>query len=916
MPDWKPEIRARLSSVRLAPAREAEIVEELSQHLDDRFRELVAAGASAADAERRARGEFSAKEVLAPYLSALRQAHWADPTPPSARPSFSFQGLVADLQQSWRGLRTAPSFTAAALLVLALGIGATTAIFAVVDAVVLRGLPFEDPDRIMAVGERIAMQKGRKGPFVMPGSAPPTDPQALQQIEPQNYLDWIVQQQVFDSMAAIDAYGENTLLVPGAPPEAIVRSRITASFFDVLRARALVGRVFTADNEVDGRDRVAVLSHAFWKRRFGGDPKIVGQALQINGEPYEVLGVMAADFTYPVGALQPAELWVPWVPTPNERVRGRGMRGIYLQSIARLKPGVSIDQARAQMNEVAASIEKANPQTNKGHAIGIRPLRDHLVGANTKSWMVMLLVAVGIVLLIACANVASLWLARAVARDRDIAVRAALGASRWRLVRLLLVESVLVSAIGTAFGIVLAWQAIRLLKSAMPEGVARVATIGLDARVLAVAAVLALTTGILSGIVPALQTSNPRLAGTLNENSRGGGAGRGRRRLRSALVVVEVALAVVLLVGAALFIGSFISVMRLDFGFQGDRVLTAQIFPQTQPGQDPRSDLGPVLQEIVSRLQHVPGIVEASASAPGIPLRVNMHITGLTVPGKVLDGDTSISLKSVSSAYHRVLKIPLHRGRLFESTDQAASPRVIILSEAAARVFFRDEDPVGRTVLMEGGEERTVVGVVGNARQGSLEINPHPEVYVPMTQRTNRHGYLVIRTSGNPGDVLPDVRAVVSAALPQHPLRNIASMDELIARQTATRRLNMVMLTLFGVLGLAISTIGVFGVMAHLVTQRTREIGVRMALGATRNQMIGMVLRNAVALVVAGIVAGGAAGWYLSTVARQFLFGLDPHDPRPFILSATVLFLAAIVASILPARRAATVDPTVALRSE
>jgi predicted permease len=916
MPDWKPEIRGRLSAVRLAPAREAEIVEELSQHLDDRWHELVAAGATAEDAERTARGEFSADDVLAPYLSALRQAHWADPSPPAATRAFSLHGFGADLRQSWRALRAAPSFTAAALLVLSLGIGATTAIFAIVDTVVLRGLPFDDADRIVAVGERVAMEKGRKGPFVMPGSAPPTDPQALQQIEPQNYLDWTGQQRVFESIAAIDQWGENTLVVPGAAAEAIVRHRVTASFFDVLRARPSIGRVFTADNEVEGRDRVTVLSDAFWRRRFGADPNLVGRTLPINGEPYEVLGVMPAGFSYPVGALQPAELWVPWVPTANERVRGR-MRSIYLQSIARLNPGVSIDQARAQMNQVAATIEQANPETNAGHTIGIRPLRDHFVGASTKSWLVMLLAAVGIVLLIACANVASLWLARAAARDRDIAVRAALGASRWRLVRLLLVESLLVSAVGTASGIALAWQAVRVLKAAMPEGVARAATIAIDGRVLAVAAGLALLTGILSGIVPALQTSNPRLAGALNESSRGGGAGRGRRRLRSALVIVEVALAVVLLVGAALFIGSFVSVMRLDFGFQSNHVLTAQIVPQMPPGQDPRSiNLGPMFDDIVSRLEHVPGVVEASAAAPGIPLRVNMRIDGLGIPGKVLDGDRSVSLKFVSPGYHRALKVPLRRGRLFEATDQANSALVTILSEAAVRVFFQDEDPVGRTVLLDGGRERTVVGVVGNARQASIEINPHPEVYLPMTQSSTRSGYLVIRTSGNPDDVLPDVRRVVSAVLPHDPLRSIASMAELIARQTATRRLNMVMLSLFGVLGLAISAIGVFGVMAHLVTQRTREIGVRMALGATRHQIIAMVLRNAVALALAGVVVGGAVGWYLSTVARQFLFGLDPHDPRPFIISATVLFLAAVVASILPVRRAAMVDPTVALRSE
>jgi putative ABC transport system permease protein len=915
MPDWTTEIRARLSSVRLAPAREAEIVEELSQHLDDRWRELVAGGATAEEAERTARGEFSTNDVLAPYLSALRQAHWADPSRPAANRIFSLHGLGADVRQSWRGLRTAPSFTAAALLVLALGIGATTAIFAVVDAVVLRGLPFEDPDRIVAVGEKIAMAKGRKGPFVMPGSAPSTDPEALFQVEPQNYLDWVVQQRVFESLAAIDQGGENTLLVPGAPPESIVRHRVTATFFDVLRARPAIGRVFTTDNEVDGRDRVAVLSDAFWRRRFGGDPNIVGRTIPINGDAYEVLGVMPPRFSYPAGALQPAELWVPWIPAPNERVRSQ-MRGFYLQSIARLRPDVSIEHARAQMNQVAAAIAEANPKTNSGHTIGIRPLRDHLVGASTRSWMVMLLVAVGIVLVIACANVAGLWLARAATRDRDIAVRAALGASRWRLVRLLLVESVLVSAIGTGLGVVLAWQAIRILKSAMPDGVARVAAIALDGRVLAVAAGLALVTGILSGLVPALQTSNPRLAGTLNESSRGGGAGRARRRFRSALVVVEVSLAVVLLVGATLFIGSFVRVMRLDVGFEGDRVLTAQIFPQIHPGQDPRSmDLGPAFEDIIARLRHVPGIVEASAAAPGIPLRVNMRIDGLTVPGKVLDGDTSVSLKFVSSGYHRVLRIPLRRGRVFDANDQKNSTPVIILSEAAAHVFFADDDPVGRTVALNR-EERTVVGVVGNARQASIEINPHPEAYLPMTQSVSRAGYLVIRTSGNPDDVLPDLRAAASTVLPHDPLRYVASMEELIARQTATRRLNMVMLSLFGALGLVISTVGVFGVMAHLVAQRTREIGVRMALGATRAQMIRMVLRTAMTLVLTGVAVGGAAGWYLSNVAKQFLFGLDPHDPRPFVISGAVLLLTAVVASILPARRAASVDPTVALRSE
>ena len=401
-------------------------------------------------------------------------------------------------------------------------------------------------------------------------------------------------------MAAVADRNEFTLDLPGADPETIIAHRTTASFFDVLRARPALGRVFTADNEVDGRNRVVVLSDAFWRHRFGADPTIVGRTVPINREAYEVVGVMPIGFSYPVGAVNPAAMWVPYVVPPNERVRGRG-RSIYLQSIARLKDGVSMAQAQAQMDQLASAMAQANPATNTGRGIGIRTLRDHLVGASTQSWLMMLLAAVGLVLLIACTNVANLWLARASARERDVAVRAALGAGRWRLVRLLLVESLVVSAAGTVLGLGLAWQCIRILKAAMPEGVARVATIGVDLRVIAVAAGLALATGVLSGIVPALQASRPGLVTVLNESARVG-AGRGRRRLRSALVVIEVALAVVLLVGAALFIGSFVNVMRVDLGFRSDRVLTMQIFPRAQPASNRSSDLSPAFGEILERL--------------------------------------------------------------------------------------------------------------------------------------------------------------------------------------------------------------------------------------------------------------------------------------------------------------------------
>jgi predicted permease len=675
----------------------------------------------------------------------------------------------------------------------------------------------------------------------------------------------------------------------------------------------MFGEVFTSRNEVAGSDRVVVLSHAFWRREFGGDRSIIGRTLRLNGEPYTVVGVMPPGFTYPVGAIQPAETWMPWVPSPSERVRGRG-RAIYLQCIARLKPDVSIAQAQAQMSQLAQNIAVANPSTNTGHGIGVRPLRDHLVGSSTRSWMLMLLAAAGIVLLIACTNVANLWLARASVQQRDAAIRAALGASRGRLMQRVLIESVVVSLSGSVVGLTFAWQGARVLKAALPETLARVATIGIDLRVVIVAAAVALAMGLVSGVVPALQASRPALSTALTENSRGGGVGRSRRRARGVLVVAEVAMAVVLLVGAALFIGSFVNVMHVDPGFRSDRLLTAQIFPRMTPGSTP-PDMRPAFAEIVARAKQLPGVVDAAASAPGIPLRINMWIDALRAPGEAVDPTKSVSIKSVTAGYHHTMEIPLNSGRYFSDDDRASAEAVVILSDAAARMFFGGDDPLGRVVVVANADRR-VVGVVGNARQSSLEVSPHPEVYLPLDQSPSRSGYLVLRTSGEPNDTLPALRATVAQVLPQEPLRYVARMDDLVTAQTSERRLNMLMFGLFGLLGLVISAVGIFGVIAYLVSQQTREIGIRMALGATRGRVVGAVLGHACGLVAAGLIAGGTAAWSLSNMAGQFLFQLDPRDARAYALAMMTLLAAGLLAAVLPARRAASVSPTEALRAE
>jgi putative ABC transport system permease protein len=819
--------------------------------------------------------------------------------------------MFEDLKPALRSLRSSPAFTTVALLVLTLGIGATTAVFSVVDAVALRGLPFDEHDRLVAVGERSLPRPGAARP------TGPVDPAALSSSAPQNYMDWAAQQQVFESMAAI-AGAAFTLREPGAEPEEIRGQRVTAGFFEVLRERPVYGQPFRVEHETEGRHQVAILSDALWRRRFGADPAIVGRTIPFEGAAYEVIGVMGPEFAYPIGAVRSTEVWVPYVVPPDERVRNPQNFSIYLSAIARLKPGVSLEQAQANLDQISAGLTRAHPKWNEFTLAGIRPLHDHIVGARTRQWMLMLLGAVGIVLLIACANVANLMLARATAREREVGIRAALGAGRWRLVRGMLVESLVLSVVGTVLAIAVAWWGVQVLKAAMPDGVPRVAAIAVDFRVLAAAAGLSLVTGLLFGIVPALQASRPNLTESLKDGARGATGGVARQRMRTVLVVAEVALSVVLLVAAALFIGSFRSLMKIDPGFNPERVLTASIQPRLDRNLstgDTLPNYSPELQQIVDRIAQTPGVSHASAISGGMPLGGSMSTTTVTVPGRTLDArDRGISVRRVTPDYHKAMGIPLLRGRLLEPTDRTGSAEVVVINQLAATRLFPGEDPIGKAIGVNG--DRTVVGVVGDVYQSSLETDPRTEAYIPMAQRPSIFAELVVRTSGDPYQALPAVKTAVLAVMPEVPLRNVRSMEELIGRRVAQRRLNMLLLGLFGLLGLVISAVGIYGVMAYQVSQRTREIGVRMALGAPRMTVVRMVLVRAAVLVLIGLVIGGTGAWFLSETARTFLFRMDVADPRAFAAAIGVLALVALLASLIPARRAASVDPLVALRSE
>ena len=807
-----------------------------------------------------------------------------------------------DLKTAIRSLLASKIFTGMVLVVLALGIGAGTAIFSVVDAVVLRGLPFDEHDRLVAVGERWSARPGRAN----------TDPDALSNASPQNYLDWVARQQVFDSIAAV-ANTSFTLRDRGDEPEELIAQRVSPAFFDVLRVRAAYGRLFTSEDARLEREDIAVISDGLWRRRFGADPNVIGRTLRTDTGTLEIVGIMAAGFQYPVGAVRPTEVWIPFVVPPSQRIRNAGTRSSYLQAIARLKPGLSVQDAQTQMDQVAEALRAEHPEWNRETRFGVRSLVDQIVGARTRSWMLMLLGAVAIVLLIACANVANLLLARATEREREMGVRAALGAGRARLIRQLLTESVLLSAAGTALAVLLAWWGVEVLRTSLPEGIPRVAAIALDLRVLSVAAVLALTTGLLFGIVPAVQLSRPDLVTALKEATRSASASRTRQRLRASLVAGEIALAVILLVGASLFIGSFVALLRVDPGFNPEGVLVAQISPRWEPGTRP-PDTAAAFVDLAERLAHLPGVTHAAVISGGIPLGGSSNISAMAVPGGTPVADETINVRRVTNDYHRTMQIGLVAGRYFEATDRQGAQRVVILNETAARKYFPGENPIGRTVEMGG--DLTVVGIVGDVHQSSLEAAAAAEAHVPLAQSRTGIAELVVRTTGNPVDLLPAIKATTAVALPGIPLRGVRTLESMVAQQLAQRRLNMLLLGVFGLLGLVISAAGIYGVMAFVVSQRTREIGVRMALGATRGTIIRMVLASAGRMVAAGLAIGSLGAWSLHATAERFLFGLEGDDPRAFLPAVLLLSVIALIASLVPARRAASVDPLHALRAD
>jgi len=806
--------------------------------------------------------------------------------------------LLQDLRYGARMLLKKPGFTLIAVITLALGVGANTAIFSVVNAVVLRPLPYRDPDRLVHV---YRMQPPvERSPVSVPA-----------------YLDFAAQQQVFESFAS--HYGETFNFTDVDEAERVIGRRVTANFFELFGVSPARGRFFLpADDNADSA-RVAVISDGLWRRRFGGDDNAVGQTIKLNGEAYTVVGVAPPQFQFP----RRVEIWTP------ARLLGRGgdRTSNFLMMIRRLKDGVTKEQAQAQMNQIAAALARQYPSHNKLSILLSPMLEEQVRDIRTTLWV--LLGAVGFVLLIACANVANLLLARSSARAREFAVRAALGAGRFRIARQLLTESILLALLGGASGILLAFWGVALLVAAAPANLPRVSEARVDAWALGFTLVISLLTGFVFGLAPAWQSSKAGLNEALKEGARGAGVSLSQAWLRRVLVIAEIALSLVLLVGASLLIGSLKRLAQVNPGFETNNLLTADInYPRRPASAYPKGEDGERLR-LQERGDFLRAIEQTVATLPGVQsvgVINDLPVTGDSASAGTfrIEGDPNVSWandpqaewKSVTPNYFNAIGIPLLRGRAFSEQDTSQSPATILINETLARRFFPGKDPIGKR-LIAFNSPREIVGVVGDARQGALNLPPSPEIYFPNAQRAfGQQVSLVVRTNADPASLGDAVRRAAQSVNPDAPVFRVRTMREVIAGSIAQERFNTILMTLFAVVAMLLAAIGLYGVMAYSVTQRTREIGIRVAFGARRADVLRLVIRQGLRLVALGLALGLMAALALTRLMKKLLFEVSATDPMTFAGVALLLALVALLACWIPARRAAKVDPMVALRCE
>ena len=816
--------------------------------------------------------------------------------------------VFQDFRFAVRTLLKNRGFTVVAVVVLALGIGANSAIFSVVNSILLRPLPFKNPDRLVSIWETNKVPKFGLDKY--PASAG-------------DFVDWRDQNRVFDQVSGY--YGQNFNLTGHNQPEKIAGLSVSGDFFEMIGVEPMLGRSFTPEEDKPGANRVVVISHNLWQDTFGSDPDLIGKQITLNDRNYSVIGIMPAGFNFPRGADVPSffgaapktDIWSP-MALGSDAKNERANYGMTV--LARMKPGISIQQAQTGMDIVARRIEEQHKDFNEGSGVILVPLQEQMVGSFRKALLV-LVGAVTFVLLIACSNVANLLLVRSAARQREIAIRTAIGASRWRIIRQLLTESISLSLFSGLLGIVLCEWSVRILPSIVPGKIPRLHEINIDARVLAFTLGVAFLTGVLSGLVPALQSSNVNLNESLKNGSKGLMGGIRQNRIRCSLVIAEVALSFILLIGAGLMIRSFASILRINPGFNPTNAVAMGI---SLPSSKYRGEQAQTVffQQTLDQVRVVNG-VQFAGIVSDLPLGGGDNAGGFTIEGRIpppgSDGPV-VSRRVASDGYFEAVGIPLIKGRFFNAGDNRNAPGVLIVGEAWAKKYMPEEDPLGKRVKMGGPDSDRpwleIVGVVGDVRQRALEDENKPTVYWPFQQRGGGSMTLVVRSTIPTANIIKGLQQAIWSVDKDLPVTDIKTMQQYIDDSVGQRRFNVLLLGLFALLALILAAVGIYGVMSYSVTQRTKEIGIRIALGAEVNSILSMIIRQGLLLIGAGLVIGVTGAIALTRFMTSLLYGVTANDPMTYVAISIILAGVALAANYVPARRAARVDPMVALRHE
>jgi putative ABC transport system permease protein len=865
----------------------SDLSEEIREHLEEKIEELLASGVSREEAVAATRREFGNVTLIEQDSREV----WRWP---------SLESLFADVRYGLRTLRKNPGFTSVAVLTLALGIGANTAIFSVVYAVLLKALPYRQADRLVMVYENVRMPNYRND---------------RNESSPGNFSEWMSHNTSFESMAA---YRNRSFNVTGTgEPLRIEGEGVSGDFFTVLQVTGALGRVFTPDEDRPGASHVVVMSAGLWKSRFGADAQILGRKILLDGESYTVVGVAPAGFHFPDPDDQ---LWVPMGMSPAD-LKNRGSH--FLHVFGRLNLGVTVTQAQAEMNLMARRLTELYPETNTGQTVNVIPLQEDIAGP-VRPALLVLVGAVGLVLLIACANVASLLLTRASVRHREIAIRLALGAGRSRIFRQLMTESVLLALLGCTLGLLLARSGVGALKLLATSNLPRASESSVNGPVLVFSVVISIFAGLVFGVVPALEAARGSVQDTLKGGARESAAGS-RLRTRNLLLILETALGVVVVIGAGLLLRSFLRIEQVPLGFQPQGILTFRVIPRGERYSQ-RSQRTAFYQQAIERMEALPG-VKSAAAVTFAPLTFVRGSKGFLIEGRMPAAAGQIPLANydvVTPGYFGTMGIRLLGGRDCSWSDTPQVQRVIVINEAMAKTYWPGEDPLGKRIRQGGLDDQelpwlTIAGVVGDVREFDPMTEPRPTIYFPITQFEDAGGILrdwVVRTAGNPLGVATGVRSTILDVDKDLPVTRVRTMEQIRSMSMVSQRLHLLLFGLFAVLALVLATVGIYGVTAYSVTQRTREIGIRVALGAQRNEVMRLVVEHGVRLAALGVLLGLLGALALTRLMTSMIYGVSATDPVTF--SAVGLFLAvvAVGACYVPARRAMRVDPMIALRYE